>query len=100
MLSRLELIPTNISNDLAKLNQAVLHPDTYAKVKHPKQEKVYIKVKDFILTSTKSSEIPPDKIGISKKVREFLFVNMINPILVEGYVIPNDKETGLSFLEF
>ena len=91
MLPRLELIPTNISNELAKLNQAVLHPDTYARLKHPKQEKVYIKVKDFILTCNKSSDVPQDKIGLSKKVREFLFVNLINPIIVEGYVIPNDK---------
>lgn len=69
MLPRVELIPTNISNDLAKLNGAILHPDTYTKLNVAKQEKLYVKVKDFILTCAKSSDIAPDKIGLSKKAR-------------------------------
>lgn len=47
-----------------------------------------------------ANDMPPDRIGMSKKVREFVFVNMIDPIVVEGYLIPIDKETGLSYLQF
>ena len=100
MNPRLNLIPTNISNDFAKLNQAVLHPDTFAKLKIPKQDRVYVKVKDFILNCGKAQEIPPDRLGLSKRARDFVYVNMTDPVAVEAFLIPIDRETGLSYIEF
>ena len=69
MLPRLELIPKDIPNNYAKLNVAVLHPQTYAKLKAPQQEKVYVKVKEFILTCVAANDMLPDRIGMSKKIR-------------------------------
>lgn len=58
-----------------KLNQAGLRPKTYAKLEHPKR-RVYVKTKEFVLISTKSSEVVPDKIGLSQKARDSVFVSM------------------------
>lgn len=99
MLPRLELIPKDIPNEYAKLNVAVLHPQIFSKLKSPQQDKVYVKVKEFILTCMASNDMPLDRIGMSKKIREFVFVNMIDTIVVEGYLIPVDKETSLSYLQ-
>lgn len=60
---------------------------------------MYVKIKNFILTCVAANDVTPDRIGMSKKIREYVFVNMIDPVIVEGYVIPIDKETGLSYLQ-
>jgi hypothetical protein len=50
-----------------------------------------MRIKEFILTCNRSPEIPQDKIGLSKKAREFIYVNMTDAIPVAVYQIPLDR---------
>lgn len=50
----LQLTPINISNELAKLNQAILNPELYNKLKTTGFNLVYVRIKDFIMTCGRS----------------------------------------------
>jgi len=53
------LVPININNELAKLNQAILNPELFGKLKQlSKDQPVYLRIKDFILTCNQSPEVP------------------------------------------
>lgn len=96
-----ELVPININNELAKLNQAILNPELFSKLKQlTKDQSVYIRVKDFILTCNQSAEVPPGKLGLNKKTREYVYVNLVDPVPVNTYQIPVDRESSLAYLEF
>lgn len=95
------LVPVNISNELAKLNQAILNPELYARLKQlAKDQPVYLRVKDFILTCNQSPEVPLEKIGLNKKTREYIYVNLVDPVMVSVYQVPSDRESSLAYLEF
>jgi hypothetical protein len=44
-LMTFNLIPININNELGKLNQAILNPDLYNRLRGGKNEPVYLRVK-------------------------------------------------------
>lgn len=85
----LSLVPFTVSSELAKLSQAILPPDMFTKLKGNK-ENLYVKVKDFILTCNKSSDIPQGKIGFGKRALAYLNLNLTDQIAVAVYEIPLD----------
>ena len=75
-----EVVPINLkSNTLALNNSAYLSSKRW---KDPTKT-IHIKIKDKYIKCKFIDEIPPDNIGMSKNLREFLQLDTVHPVLVE-----------------